>query len=245
MKMLGVWAALVLCVGSLGVVWAQDAPVAVAPAATSDADLEHSSWAVDLGKRHAELVARNGPGKDAALRARLLRMRDEDQAAPERGLVKVDPKNIDAYRKALNLHATDTRLTAELKAVVAKNGWPTIAMVGYDASNAAMLILTHTRDHVWQRSMLPRLENLASEGKIDGSALATVVDKELVSEGKLQRYGTQFKVMGGKMAMFAVEDREGLDARRAVVFLMPMDAYEHLLSEMYHLPVSAEVASAK
>ncbi len=247
--MLRVWAPLVLCLGMAGetvACAAQSSQVqqqATAATTASDADLEHATWAVDLEKRHAELIERNGPGTNATLRAKLLKMRDEDQATPERGLTKVDPKEVEAYRAALNLHATDTRLTAELKEIVARNGWPTIALVGIDASNAAMLILTHTRDHAWQRSMLPQLETLASKGKIDGSALATVVDKELVSEGKPQRYGTQFKVMDGKMAMIAVEDPEGLDARRASVFLMPMAVYEQLLMQMYHMEVSDRVAS--
>jgi hypothetical protein len=137
-------------------------------------------------------------------------------------------------------------LTAELKGIVAKRGWPTIAMVGVDASNGAMTMLTHTKDHVWQRSMLPRLEKLAAEGKIDGSALATVVDKELVSEGKLQRYGTQFKLVDGntKIAMFAVEDPAGLDARRAMVFLAPIRAYEETLEKGYHVQLSDEVVGA-
>jgi len=139
----------------------------------------------------------------------------------------------------------DKQLTAELKEIVARHGWPTIAMVGMDASNAAMTVLTHTPDHAWQRSMLPMLEELAAKGKIDGSALATVVDKELVSEGKLQRYGTQFKFVDGKMAMVAVEDPAGLDARRATVYLMPIKVYEGMLEQGYHLKVSDVVVSAK
>jgi hypothetical protein len=72
-----------------------------------------------------------------------------------------------------------------------------------------------------------------------------VVDKELVSEHKLQRYGTQFKVVDGAMAMFAVEDPAGLDARRAMVFLMPIKAYEGMLEQTYHLKLSDQVIVAK
>ena len=79
----------------------------------------------------------------------------------------------------------------------------------------------------------------------DNAALATVVDKELVSEHKLQRYGTQFKVVDGGMAMIAVEDPAGLDARRAMVFLMPIKAYEGVLEQTYHLKVSDGVVDPK
>jgi hypothetical protein len=191
----------------------------------------------DLAGRRAQLIQRNGPGTDAALRAKLVTMYVSDQDA--RGVGTGHPMY------TAKTAEVDERLTTELKEIVARHGWPTIALVGMDASNDAMTVLTHTPDHAWQRSMLPRLERLAAEGKIDGSALATVVDKELVSEGKPQRYGTQFKVVGGKMAMIAVEDPEGLDARRATVFLMPIKVYEGMLEKTYHLPVSDEVVPAR
>jgi hypothetical protein len=220
MKMLGVWAALVLCVGMAR---------AQAP--------DDSVWMNDMAARHAELIKRNGAGTDAALRDKLVAMYASDQEA--RGVGTGKP----AY--TAKTAAVDVRLTGELKEIVARHGWPVIAMVGFDASNDAMVMLTHTPDHAWQLSLVPRLERLAREGKIDGSALATVVDKELVSEHKLQRYGTQFKVVDGGMAMFAVEDPAGLDARRAMVYLMPIRAYEGVLEQTYQLKLSDQVVVAK
>jgi hypothetical protein len=202
------------------------------------------AWEVELRRRHDELVLANGPGTDAELRDRLLAMGAKDQAAPERGTTKVAPEDVAKLRKAMNLAETDRKLTAELKEIVAASGWPTIAMVGINASNAAMLVLTHTRDHAWQLSLMPQLEQLASDGKIDGSRLATVVDKELVSEGKLQRYGSQFKFVQGAMAMYAVEDPADLDARRAKAFLPPMEVYKKQLSEMYQLKTTDETVKA-
>jgi hypothetical protein len=194
-------------------------------------------WMNDMAARHAELIKRNGPGTDAALRDKLVAMYARDQEA--RGVGTGKP----AY--TAKTAAVDVKLTAELKEMVARHGWPVIAMVGYDASNDAMAMLTHSPDHAWQLSLVPKLEKLAGEGKIDGSALATVVDKELVSEHKLQRYGTQFKVVDGGMAMFAVEDPAGLDARRAMVFLMPIKAYEGMLEQTYHLKLSDTVVEPK
>jgi hypothetical protein len=183
------------------------------------------------------LIKRNGPGTDAALRDKLMKMDASDQEA--RGAGAGHP----TY--TAKTAAVDVQLTAEMKEIVARHGWPTIALVGVEASNDAMTILTHSPDHAWQASLLPRLETLSAEGKIDGSTLATMLDKELVSEGKLQRYGTQFKFVDGKMAMVAVEDPEGLDARRATVFLMPIKAYEGILEQMYHLKVSDVVVGAR
>jgi hypothetical protein len=139
---------------------------------------------------------------------------------------------------------TDARLTEELQQIIKESGWPTIALAGIDASNAAMLILTHTADHAWQRQLLPQLQELADTSKIDGSGLALVIDKELVAEGKLQRYGSQFKFINGAMAMYAVEDPATLDQRRAKVLLPPMDVYKELLSQIYHLKATDDVVMA-
>jgi len=223
--MLTGWAPLVVCLGMVGVVRAQSP------------DGGDAVWMNDMAARHAELIKRNGPGTDAALRDKLIAMYARDQEA--RGVGTGKP----AY--TAKTAAVDVKLTAELKEIVARHGWPVIAMVGYDASNDAMAMLTHSPDHAWQLSLVPKLEKLAGEGKIDGSALATVVDKELVSEHKLQRYGTQFKVVDGGMAMFAVEDPAGLDARRAMVFLMPIKAYEGMLEQTYHLKLSDTVVEPK
>ncbi len=209
--------------------------------ATAGATTEQAAWAKAIAARRQELVAQNGPGTDAALRAELLTMRDRDQAA--RGLPQGEaPK--ERLQMASNLKEIDAALTARLKEIVAAKGWPTIALVGIDASNAAMLVLNHSADHGWQRELLPQLEALADAGSIDGSSLAGVVDKELVSEGRAQRYGTQFKLVDGEMRMYAVEDPGGLDALRARTLLPPMAEYKQLLSRLYHLKTSDKVASA-
>jgi len=218
---------------------AQQAPAAKPAVAAAEKD---PAWMADFARRHEELVQKNGPGTDAALRDRLLAMNESDQNA--RGIAHGQPVDKDKLRVAGNVAEVDAGLTVQLKEIVAKDGWPTIALVGFDASNAAMLVLTHSADHAWQLSLLPQLEELADKGKIDGAQLAFVIDKELVSEGKLQRYGTQFKFVDGAMAMYGVEDPGGLDARRARVFLPPMDYYKQMLSQMYHLKASNKIVSA-
>ena len=195
----------------------------------------------DLRARHDALIQQNGPGTDTLLRDQLLAMRDQDQEA--RGMVHGEVKDKSHYAQAPDIAHTDSELTARLKQITETRGWPTIRLVGIDASNAAVLILTHSPDHAWQHTLLPQLEELADTGRIDGSALATVIDKELIASGNLQRYGSQFKFVDGAMAMYAVEDPANLDRRRAQVMLIPMDAYKSLMSDMYHLPVSSRIIS--
>jgi hypothetical protein len=200
------------------------------------------AWQTAIVARHNELVQTNGPGTDAALRDRLIKMGDEDQAV--RGFAHGRQVAGTTKEMIQKMPQTDARLTTELQGIVKASGWPTIALVGIEASNAAMLILTHTPDHAWQRQLLPQLQQLADTGKIDGSSLALVIDKELVAEGKLQRYGSQFKFINGAMAMFAVEDPSNLDQRRAKVLLPPMDVYKEQLSQIYHLKATDDVVMA-
>jgi hypothetical protein len=194
------------------------------------------AWERDLEARHKELIEQNGPGTDAPLREQLLKMYNADQTA--RGLSSAPAASMQ------QLSATDAELTMELKQIVDQKGWPAIALVGIQASNAAMTVLTHTADHAWQLHLLPTLEQLADAGKIDPSSLALVVDKELVSEGKLQRYGSQFKAVSDGMAMYGVEDPDQLDQRRAKALLAPMAVYKETLERMYHLKATNAIVSA-
>jgi hypothetical protein len=195
-----------------------------------------TAWEQRLHGRHDQLVQENGPGINPELTTKLEAMAAEDQAA--RGIVNGKPTSTAKVELPANLAQIDARLTSELKDIVAANGWPTIHLVGIKASNGAMLILIHSADHAWQRSLLPQLEQLAQDDKIDGSSLAMMVDKELIAAGKLQRYGTQFKFVDGQAMMYAVEDPSHLADRRAQAMLPPLDVYKQLLGNMYHVPVS-------
>ena len=202
-----------------------------------------NTWEQDLKTRRQALVDQNGPGTDSNLRDQLFAMMKTDQEA--RGLITAagTANSASQASRVTTLAETDRQLTAQLKQIAESKGWPTIRLVGLEASNAAMLILTHTADHDWQRTLLPQLEQLADNNRIDGSALALVVDKELLASGQLQRYGSQFKEVKGSIAMFAVEDPANLDRRRAQLLLPPMDVYRQTLSDMYHLKVSNQIVT--
>jgi hypothetical protein len=194
------------------------------------------TWEVVLEVRRKELIEQNGPGTDTPLREQLLEMYNTDQTV--RGFMGSPMASMK------DMSAADVQLTLKLKQIVEQKGWPTIALVGIQASNAAMTILTHTADHGWQSQLLPTLEQLADVGKIDPSSLALVVDRELVSEGRLQRYGSQFKAVEGGMAMYGVEDPDQLDQRRAKALLPPMTVYRETLERMYHLKATNAIVSA-
>lgn len=220
---------------------ASQTPADASDKVSADHGEQETAWETAADKRWDELIHKNGPGTDTHLRSRLLKMRGEDQSVRD---FSHSQQTSTMIKNMMQQRSTDARLTRELKRIVEQKGWPTISLVGIDASNSAMLILTHTRDHDWQRQLLPELQMLADADKIDASALALVVDKELVVEGKLQRYGSQFKFANGTMAMYAVEDPSGLDQRRAKALLPPMVFYKEMLSQMYHVRATDDVVTA-
>ena len=207
--------------------------------AQANAGWEQSAAAKSFERRlaaaKAELVRINGNGTDQELRAELLAMRKTDQgirnkmfALPNDQQGTLEPE----------LERTDATLTAKLKNIVASHGWPTIALVGFDGSQAAALILIHSPDHDFQRSLLPELQELVKQKKIVGSDIATLIDKTLVAQGKPQRFGTQFAWQGeSPMVMDRVEDPAHLDERREMYLLPPMSLYKRMLAEMYHREV--------
>lgn len=179
------------------------------------------------------LVEKNGPGTDQKLKQRLITMAKQDQVVRKPAYVS-DTASEKLVREQ---EQTDDRLTAALKKIIAEKGWPTIGLVGLQASEDAALVLTHSRDHDFQRKLIPQLQQLAENGKILGSSIAGIVDKVLVSEGKPQRYGTQFRWANGRGEMLPVEDPEHLEQRRAQYLLPPMAEYKKMLADLYHVKI--------
>jgi hypothetical protein len=195
-----------------------------------------SSRAQDFDKevqaKIKRLADKNGKGSDRELKQRLIRMAKQDQAAR-----MFDWSHAPAETTLKKMQLTDERQTAELKQIIHEKGWPTISLVGIRASQDAALILMHSPDHDFQRQLIPELQELAEDEKIVGSDIEIIVDKVLVSEGRPQRFGTQFSISNSHVQMEPVEDPAHLDQRRAQYLLVPMTYYEKSLAKMYHVKI--------
>jgi hypothetical protein len=179
-------------------------------------------------------VQQTADGSDEALRKHLLAMQKADRTIRDRIMVLSPEKQASM---APELKSTDEKLTGELKLIVAEKGWPTINLVGRDASEAASSMLLHSPDRAFQKALLPQLERLVEQGQIAGSNVALLVDTILRSEGKPQRFGTQFKIRGNKAVIDPVEDPVHLDERRAKYQLSSMAEYKYVISQLYRVKV--------
>lgn len=161
-----------------------------------------------------------------SLLARQLSLRVEaDQAA--RGLWTLafqrgeQPSQLDGLLGV----AIDSLNTAWLKTVIAETGWPTVSRVGEQGVHDAMLLVQHAdMDRAFQRDVLALME-AGPDRETLGMELAYLTDRVRVHQGAPQVYGTQLNVVGGRPEPFAIEDPDGVDARRAAVGLEPLADY--------------------
>ncbi len=195
---------------------------------------KQDDWETRAEAHAHRLVEKNGPGTDPKLKEELLQIYKEDQE------IRSHLNGAPAEERATvtkQMEEIDQRTTAQLKQIVSAKGWPTIGLVGAEASQAAAVMLTHSADHNWQANLLPRLRKLVANEKIFGSDIAGLTDRILVSQGKPQIFGTQFKQTGGKMMQMPVKDPAHLEQRRAQYLLPPMAVYRNTLADIYHMPI--------
>lgn len=171
---------------------------------------------------------------DPELRAELLKMGKADQEIRKQAFVpgagKLDPVH------GAKMADLDRRHSRRLKEIVENHGWPTSQAIGKDGVHAAFLIVQHAvHDPAFQKAMLPKLEESCAVGDLKGDNLALLIDRILVNEGKPQRYGTQAKLIDGKLKFDPIEDEANLTARRKQLGLMPSAVYEGMLRKMYGL----------
>ncbi len=126
--------------------------------------------------------------------------------------------------------------TVWLKAIVAKGEWPLISRDGVGAASDAWLLAQHAdHDPDFQKQVLALMEPLVARKEALGKNYALLFDRVATADHRPQRYGTQFGTgKNGCLAVDAVEDHAGLDARRAAMGLDTLAAYGKRLSEAYH-----------
>jgi hypothetical protein len=197
--------------------------------AGSQIPLISEDWGIESRKRIYSLKKKNGSGTNRELQKRLMQMLEEDETF-RRTMIKTpdNEKDIQLFQEAF-----DKKLTAELKDIVQKFGWPTIRLVGYEASHAAMRILNHSPDRDFQKEWIPQLQKMVEQDEIAGFELGLIIDKLLRAEGKPQLFGSQFRVEGDFIIMEPVQDPEHLDQRRARYLLPPIMEYIKMLENHY------------
>ncbi|NBM16633.1 DUF6624 domain-containing protein [Streptomyces sp. GC420] len=163
------------------------------------------------------------PAPAGALADELVRRADED-----RRLMR------DA-RTAPTAHAR--RLIAEchrenaeaLRGIVGRHGWPTVDLVGEQASTAALMILLHASDLGFQLTCRDLIAKAAADGRCPAVHHAFIADHCAVELGEPQFYGT--RVNPETLRPYAVRLPRTLDERRSDAGLPPLNEQMRTLHE--------------
>ena len=168
-------------------------------------------------------------------RERLERMGRLDQAGRMR-IGEVDVSALPAEQRVAAFAAIsavidpiDRANQQTLSAMIPPEGWFPRSRYGDEAVKAAFHIVQHGDEALWRR-FLPVLEPLVASGEVEGEAYAKMFDRLAISEGRPQRYGTQFRCVSNRWTLAPLEDETRVEAWRAGMgFATPLSIYvEHM-----------------
>lgn len=133
----------------------------------------------------------------------------------------------------------DQARTDRLMEIIAVHGWPTFALVGEDAEDAAWAIAQHSDpDPAAQRCALGHLRVAVDAGQGSPGNVAYLEDRVHAGAGQPQRYGTQVACTAdGPAPGTPLIEPDRIDELRASVGLPPFDDY---LAEMTEICAEAE-----
>ena len=157
----------------------------------------------------------------ASVREKLERMGVLDQAGRAH-IHKIDWAKLSPEERkdagktmAAAIDPVDEANLAELRKLLPKQGWFTRQEHGERAADAAFHILQHSDDIELKKRLLPYMQAAARAGDIEGVNFAAMFDRIATSEGRPQRYGTQFRCLDGKTVPYPLEDPAIVERLRA------------------------------
>ena len=117
--------------------------------------------------------------------------------------------------------ASDTVVLAKLRMLAATRGstWPTRAVVG--AAGVRSVWIIAQRDTALQRTVLHRMMESGPDEAL-AADVAVLEDRVRLQSGRKQLYGSQLRLVGGKLVPAPIEDSAHVDMRRDAAGLPPL-----------------------
>lgn len=185
----------------------------------------------ELRSRLAERERSRLAGMDRDLRNELARRVALDQDTRGKLIAAGDPPPQSLIEEVTRI---DQDNTAWAKSILEKHGWPGYDLVGKDGSGSFFLLIQHAdADPAFQKHSLDLMKAAVERRQASAGQLAYLTDRVLTSEGKPQRYGTQFIRVDGKLTPTPIEDAAQVDARRLKLGMPTMAEYEAVMRATY------------
>jgi hypothetical protein len=110
------------------------------------------------------------------------------------------------------------------------HGWPTKKKVGEKGTQAAFILVQHSKNLVFQQDMLPLIiQSFLDKGGIAGKDIAKFTDNVSIRLGKKQVFGTQAKWSDGKVVFAPIENEDSVNLLRAQMGMPPLEEYKKSL----------------
>lgn len=151
---------------------------------------------------------------DQALRGKYITILEKEHA-------KAGVDQVEKERLERSISETDDRNRIELDQLIQTCGWPK-NLDGKRAALSAFLIVQHA-PLPYQLKYFPMIKAANSRGEISNEHFVWLVDRVLVKQGKLQKYGTEFEY--GSNKIFPVENSKELNKRRKAMGLPPLKEF--------------------
>lgn len=173
---------------------------------------------------------------DSALRNELARRVALDQDVRRRAIEAGEPLPQTLFEELARI---DSNNTAWAKQVLEEHGWPGSDLVGTDGSGSFFLLVQHAdADPAFQMRALDLMQAAVERGQASAGQMTYLTDRILTGADEPQRYGTQLRLVDGKVVPFPIEDSGNVDARR-LKFGLPTMA-EYIRIQERNLPGQSE-----
>jgi hypothetical protein len=164
----------------------------------------------------------------------LVKMAEQVQEIRE-SLKKYNQENIPLALQELVLEIDNIHIQT-LQNIIDLHGWPTEDKVGEKGVQAAFLLVKHSENLVFQQDMLPLIiQSFLDKEGIAGKDVAQFTDNVSIRLGKKQVFGTQSKLINGKIIFAPIENEDSVDSLRAQMGMSTLAEYKETLKTLYDL----------
>jgi hypothetical protein len=113
----------------------------------------------------------------------------------------------------------DSTALTIVTSILDQHGWLGKSEIGETANQTLFFIIQHAPNNSTRKKYFPMLKASAEMGESSLSEMATMKDRMLIQDGKLQVYGTQSRMVNGVMELYPFENPEKVNQRRRKVGL--------------------------